>query len=135
LVQRTKDLVRDGLEARDQINILGDDSVPVEYHIKFWKSELIDFGVIQQDSFDDVDMNTPITRQQYMLNKVIQICDRSYDFTEFEEVGTFFKKLINLLKQMNYSPFESEDFEKYESALENEIESALSALESNSSII
>ena len=135
LVQKSKDLVREGLEARDQINILGDDSVPVDYHIKFWKSELIDFGIIQQDSFDEVDMNSPISRQRYMLNKVIQICDSTYDFSEFEEVGTFFKKLINLLKQMNYSVYESEEFKKYEAELDQTLASASTAVEPNPSLI
>lgn len=31
-----------GKEIAEQINILGDDGVPVEYHVIFWKSELID---------------------------------------------------------------------------------------------
>lgn len=34
-----KTLVQRGKEANDQINILGDDGVPVEYHERFWKSE------------------------------------------------------------------------------------------------
>lgn len=121
LVKRCKDLVRIGLEARDQINILGDDAVPAEYHINFWKSELIDFALIQQDSFDEVDMNTPIKRQQYMLNKVMDICDRHFEFSAFEEVSAFFKKLINLLKQMNYAAFQSSTFNKYELELEEEM--------------
>ena len=41
-----------GKEISEQINILGDDGVPVEYHVIFWKSELIDFVILQQDAFD-----------------------------------------------------------------------------------
>lgn len=118
LVKRAKDLVRTGIEAKDQINILGDDAVPLGYHISFWKSEVIDFAMIQQDSFDDVDMNTPVERQRYMLNKVMDICERDFTFSDFEEVGAYFKKLINLLKQMNYSVFKSPEFEKYENELD-----------------
>ena len=44
-----------GKEIAEQINILGDDGVPVEYHVIFWKSELIDFVILQQDAFDEVD--------------------------------------------------------------------------------
>ncbi|MEQ8927002.1 MAG: V-type ATP synthase subunit A [Fulvivirga sp.] len=117
LVSKTKDLVRNGIEARDQINILGDDAVPISYHISFWISELIDFGLIQQDSFDDVDMNTPLKRQQYMLNKVMDIVNTAFDFSSFEEVSVFFKKLINLIKQMNYSEFESKEFKSHEEQL------------------
>lgn len=117
-VKKCKDLIRNGLEARDQISILGDDAVPVEYHELFWKSEMIDFALIQQDSFDDVDMKTSLDRQQYMFNKLMKIGQQEFNFAEFEEVGTFFKQVINILKQMNYSAFESAQFKKHEKELD-----------------
>lgn len=117
-VKKCKDLIRNGLEARDQISILGDDAVPVEYHELFWKSEMIDFALIQQDSFDDVDMKTSLDRQQYMFNKLMEIGQQEFNFAEFEEVGTFFKQVINILKQMNYSAFESAQFKKHEKELD-----------------
>lgn len=119
LVKGAKDMVRTGIEAKGQINILGDDAVPLDYHTSFWKSEMIDFALIQQDSFDDVDMNTPLERQRYMLNKVMEVCKKDFTFSDFEEVGAYFKKLINLLKQMNYSPYESSDFKAYENQLDD----------------
>ncbi|MFT4739899.1 MAG: V/A-type H+-transporting ATPase subunit A [Marivirga sp.] len=118
LISRAKDLVRNGIEAKDQINILGDDAVPLSYHTSFWKSELIDFTLIQQDSFDEVDMNSSMKRQQYMLNKVMDIGDKEFIFSDFEEVSTYFKKLINILKQMNYSAFPSASFKKHEAELD-----------------
>ena len=118
-VKKCKDLISEGLEASDQISILGDDAVPVEYHIAFWKSEMMDFALIQQDSFDDVDMKSSLKRQQYMLNKLMDIGEMEFDFSEFEEVGTFFKQIINLLKQMNYSPFDSAQFKKYRKELDD----------------
>ncbi len=113
-IKRVKDILRIGLEARDQINILGDDAVPVDYHVNFWKSELIDFGIIQQNSFDPIDMRTEMGRQRYMLNFVLDICSREFLFEDFEEVRDFFKNLINLVTQMNFSEFESEAFKGYE---------------------
>ena len=107
---------------QDQIDILGDDAVPAEYHVNFWKSELIDFGFIQQDSFDEVDMNTPIERQTYMLSKLYRIAEMEFPIPDFQEVGNYFKKMINLFKQMNYSEFESSDFKKYEAELERMLE-------------
>lgn len=118
LVKKSKNLMRSGIEARDQINILGDDAVPTDYHVHFWKSELIDFAFIQQDSFDPEDMNTPMERQQYMLNLVMKIGESNFDFPDFESVTSYFKRMINLLKQMNYSAFQSDAFKKYEEELE-----------------
>jgi V/A-type H+-transporting ATPase subunit A len=53
-------------------------------------------------------------RQRYMLNFVMDICSRDFLFEEFEEVRDFFKNLINLVTQMNFSEFKSEAFNDYE---------------------
>lgn len=113
-VMRTKNYLRVGLEAREQINILGDDAVPIDYHVNFWKGELIDFALIQQDSFDETDMNSPMERQAYMLNKMLDVCEKEFDFVEFKDVRTHFTKLINKAKQMNYARFLSREYKKYE---------------------
>ena len=108
-----KTLVQRGKEANDQINILGDDGVPVEYHERFWKSELIDFVILQQDAFDDIDANCPLERQKMMYKMVLDICRKDFAFADFEECSKFFKTLINLFRQMNYSQWQSEKFNGY----------------------
>lgn len=120
-VMRLKDILLRGKEARDQINILGDDGVPLEYHVNFYRSEVIDFIILQQDAFDKVDASTPIRRQQYMVNRVLGICDEKLSFVGFEQVPALFKKLINILRQMNYQEFNSDQFRSLESELDREI--------------
>ena len=112
-VNRAKNLIRKGREAQEQINILGDDGVPISYHENFWKSELIDFCFLQQDAFDKIDATTPIERQKYMLDLILGICDRSFSYEDFEECRGFYKNVINTIRQMNYSEFKSEQFNKY----------------------
>ena len=112
-VQKAKSLVRKGREAYEQINILGDDGVPVSYHVNFWKSELLDFVFLQQDAFDSVDALCPIERQRYMLDLLDELCGISFDFEDFEKCREFFKELINDLRQMNYTEFHSKEFEAY----------------------
>ncbi|MBO7552847.1 MAG: V-type ATP synthase subunit A [Bacteroidaceae bacterium] len=106
-----------GKEISEQINILGDDGVPVDYHVTFWKSELIDFIILQQDAFDEVDAVTPLDRQEEIMNLVIDICHTDFQFDNFNEVMDFFKKLINIGKQMNYSKFKSEQYNDYKRQL------------------
>ena len=113
-----KTLVQRGKEANDQINILGDDGVPVEYHERFWKSELIDFVILQQDASDDIDANCPLERQKMMFEMVLDICNKTFDFADFEECSKFFKTLINLFRQMNYAEWQSEKFADYRSQIE-----------------
>ena len=108
-VQKLKTRMQRGKEIAEQINILGDDGVPTEYHVTFWKSEVIDFVILQQDAFDEVDAVTPLDRQEEILNLVTAICDKEdFDFDTFQDVVDYFKKMINLCKQMNYAPYKSD---------------------------
>lgn len=112
-VMEAKNLIIRGKEAFEQINILGDDGVPMEYHLRYWKSELIDFIILQQDAFDSIDANTPLERQEFMLDKVLEICRQNREFENFEECSSFYKKVINVMRQMNYSKWKSEEFNQY----------------------
>jgi len=116
-VNAMKTYLQRGKEIQEQINILGDDGVPVDYHEEFWKSEVIDFVILQQDAFDKIDAVCPLDRQRYMLDIVMDICKHDYNFDNFNEVSEFFKKVINFCKQMNYSEFHSETFEEYQTKL------------------
>ena len=119
MVNEMKTLMQRGKEVQEQINILGDDGVPLDYHLTFWKSEVADFVVLQQDAFDKVDAVCPIERQQYMLRKVMGIVRTDFRFDSFGEVMVYFKRMINALRQMNYSEFHSDDFVKFEQEVDS----------------
>ena len=114
LVNEGKNYVLRGKEAYEQINILGDDGVPVSYHDRYWKSELIDFVILQQDAFDKTDSLCPMNRQKYMFEKVMSICHKELEFDTFTECVDFYKQLINFFRQMNYCQFQDEKFKSYE---------------------
>ena len=117
MVNQMKTLLQRGKEVQEQINILGDDGVPVDYHVTFWKSEVIDFVILQQDAFDKIDAVCPLERQEFMLKLVMDICNTDYEFDTFLDVMDYFKRIINVCKQMNYSEFHSEKFEQHLAAL------------------
>ncbi len=121
-VNQLKTILLRGKETYEQINILGDDGVPIEYHITYWKSEVVDFGLAQQDAFDPIDQQSSMDRQKYMLDKILGVCDAEFSFESFTEVDIYFKRIINEIKQMNYSVFDSDDFKKHEKELEKIIE-------------
>mgnify|MGYP003681945298 CR=1 FL=1 len=95
--------------------------MPIDYHVTFWKSEMIDFVILQQDAYDEIDSNTSIPRQKYMLEKVNDILRTRFVLGDFEEVRNFFKKIIYILKQMNYSEFQSDKFIGFEDELQKVI--------------
>ncbi len=113
MVNQMKTLLLRGKEVQEQINILGDDGVPVDYHVTFWKSEVIDFVILQQDAFDKIDAVCPLERQEFMLKLVMDICNADYEFETFLDVMDYFKRIINICKQMNYCEFHSDKFEEH----------------------
>ena len=119
-VNEARNMLVRGRETAEQIDIVGDDGVPLEYHVVYWKSELIDFVILQQDAFDNIDGSTAMERQKYMLNMVLGVVRSEFNFDTFEEVNPYFKRIINGFKQMNYSEYQSEAFKKYEAEV-NEI--------------
>ena len=112
-VNQAKTIIQRGKEAYEQINILGDDGVPTEYHDRYWKSELIDFVILQQDSFDPTDSNCPMERQKFMFNTIMEVCNIEFSHKGFEECIAFYKELINDFRQMNYSQYQSDNFNNY----------------------
>ena len=120
-VLQAKNIIRRGKESAEQINILGDDGVPMSYHVNFWKSELVDFVILQQDAFDAIDALCPLERQRFMLDLILDICAKDFEFEDFEKCREFFKNLINELRQMNYSAYESEQFWSYNETVKSMI--------------
>ena len=121
-IMEAKNLLLRGKEAKEQINILGDDGVPLDYHIRFWLSELVDFVILQQDAFDEVDASSSMHRQKYMMTKILDLCHSEFKFESFDEVNPYFKNVINSFKQMNYSVYESDKFHSYEKEVDKIIE-------------
>ena len=81
---------------------------------------MIDFVILLQDAFDNIDGSTAMERQKYMLNMVLGVVRSEFNFDTFEEINPYFKRIINGFKQMNYSEYQSEAFKKYEAEV-NEI--------------
>lgn len=131
-IMLAKNILIRGREAYEQINILGDDGVPIDYHQIFWKSEVIDFVILQQDAFDKIDASTSMERQQYMMGKVLDVYKAKLKFETFEEVNPYFKNIINVFKQMNYAEFKSEQFNKLEKELQKIINERMMVEESQS---
>ena len=49
---------------------------------------------------------------------VLDVCHRNFGFNDFEECSQFFKSLINLFRQMNYSEWQSDKFNDYKGQIE-----------------
>ena len=67
----------------------------------------------------NVDAVTPLERQEELLDLVTTICEsEGRKFETFEQVVDYYKKLINICKQMNYSEYKSEQYYDYKKQVE-----------------
>lgn len=107
-----KNILARGREAADQISILGDDGVQLSTHLLYWRAELLDFVLLQQDAFDEIDKYCPTDRQAYMRRLLLDICGQAYQYGHFNEVRPHFNGMINACKQMNYAPMDSTLFQQ-----------------------
>ena len=78
--------------------------------------------ILQQEAFASIDATGPLGRQKYMYEKVLGSCARIFEFSDFEECSQFFKWLINMFRQLNYSPFESEQYFAYYKQIDEAVE-------------
>jgi V/A-type H+-transporting ATPase subunit A len=78
----------------------------------------VDFVILQQDAFDEIDSSSSMERQTIMMDKVLNVCHQEFEFESFEEVTPFFKEVINTFRQMNYSEFKSDKYYSFEKELE-----------------
>lgn len=111
------DLLVKGKKASEQISILGDDAVPLETHLHYWESELVDFCLLQQDAFDSIDGCTQSGRLQRMVLLLLELIRQKPTMTDIDQMIAFFKKRIYLFKQLNYLPDESTDWVAMEQEL------------------
>ena len=70
-----------------------------------------------------MDAVTSLERQEEILNVVTKICEKDFHFDTFLEVTDYFKKMINLCKQMNYSLYKSEQYYDYIKQIDNLLDS------------
>ena len=56
-----------------------------------------------------------------MLDLILDICAKDFEFEDFEKYREFFKNLINELRQMNYSAYESDQFWSYNDSVKSMI--------------
>ena len=53
-----------------------------------------------------------------MFDFVMEVCRKRYEFADFEECSAYFKTLINLFKQLNYTQWKSAEFDTYRAKID-----------------
>jgi V/A-type H+/Na+-transporting ATPase subunit A len=112
-VSRMHDLLRDGDNVYQMMQVTGEEGITTEDFVLLQKSLFLDMVYLQQDAFDKVDVSVSPERQKEMFLLCKRLIDRDYLFQDKDQVRDYFTRLTGLFKNLNYSPADSDDYRRF----------------------
>lgn len=124
MVTRAARILRQGDEIGKRMEVVGEEGTAISDMIVYLKAELYDFSYLQQNAFDKEDAYCPLERQIPLFLLINKIFDTDFAFEVHDEVRQYFLKLQNTIKNMNFKPFDSDDYKESLASIEQMIEEA-----------
>ncbi len=121
-VQRMAELLRQGDEIQQMMQVTGEEGVTLADFVTFQKARLLDRAYLQQDAFDPVDVSAPLDRQREVFDLLVRLLTRSYRFESKDAARSFFDGLLKTFANLNTAERGSDDYDR----LFQEIESTSS---------
>jgi V/A-type H+-transporting ATPase subunit A len=117
-VKAMQELLRRGDSIYQMMQVTGEEGITPEDFIVWEKSVLLDMVFLQQDAFDDVDVSMSLERQQKSFQLLKGLIEAEYQFKDRDEARDYFTRITGAYKNLNYSPEESADYERYRQEIE-----------------
>lgn len=124
MVKKARDILFQGYEIGKRMEVVGEEGTAINDMIVYLKSELYDFSYLQQNSFDKEDAYCPLDRQIPLFQLINKIFDKKFVFATQDDARKYFLHLQNQIKNMNFLPFNSEQYRNAFAAIEQVIDSA-----------
>ena len=100
------------------MKVVGEEGTTLADYIIYLKSEMLDSVYLQQNSFDLTDANCGTQRQRYVTDKLICVLGSKYSLDNKDDARTFFNRMRQRFIDWNYKEFESDEFKKAESQID-----------------
>lgn len=110
IVSLATHILRIGDEIKKRMEVVGEEGIAIEDMVSYLQAELYDFCYLQQNAFDAEDAYCPLSRQMAMLQLLGLILEKRFRFSTHDEARSYFLVLQNKLKNMNYLPFNSDQY-------------------------
>lgn len=111
-VARVQKLLRRGNEIKQMMTVVGEEGTSVEDFTNSLKAEFFDNVFLQQNAFDDVDAATNAARQELVFDKVLEIVDLDFAFSDKDEARRVLVRATDRYRNWNYAAPDSEEFNK-----------------------
>ena len=117
LIKRSQKLVFSGDEVKKRMDVVGEEGTSLTDFITYLKAEFLDAVYLQQNAFDKVDASNTIERQVYTFKKVAQILDKDIVAKDKDDARNIFFRLSSLVRNWNSSAWQSEEWKRFESQI------------------
>jgi len=118
-VKAMQELLHQGDSIYQMMQVTGEEGISIEDYIVWQKATLLDMVFLQQDAFDEVDESMPLTRQHESFQLIKDLIQRNYQFKDKDEARNMFTQITGLYKNLNYSPAESQEYQRYQKEIED----------------
>ncbi|MCA9650722.1 MAG: V-type ATP synthase subunit A [Myxococcales bacterium] len=112
-VIRLDELLRKGESIYQMMQVVGEEGVTLQDFVTWQRATLVDMAFLQQDAFDSVDVSMPIERQRETFELVERIVGTPISRTDRDRIRQLFTDLTGHLKNLNYSPRDSAEYQRY----------------------
>ncbi len=113
-----RNILQHGVETGAMMKVVGEEGTSLNDFIVYLKEEMLDAVYFQQNSFDTVDADSGIQRQQYVVNKLVKILGSDYALTDKDAARSYFNQMRQKFIDWNYTVFESEAFANAEAEID-----------------
>jgi V/A-type H+-transporting ATPase subunit A len=112
-VQAMQELLEQGDSIYQMMQVTGEEGISLDDFVTWQKSMLLDMVYLQQDAFDAVDVSMPLERQRESFALLNGLITRDYAFRDKDGARDVFTRLTGLYKNLNYTPVESPEYQRY----------------------
>ncbi len=121
LVRLGEKILREGDDIGKRMEVVGEEGISIHDMVIFLMAELYDFAYLQQNAFDEEDCYCPLKRQVPLFELIGKIFENDFAFEDHDRARSFFLALQNEIKNMNFMPFESEQYHQAYGKIEQQI--------------
>lgn len=112
-VKAAHELLYRGDGIYQMMQVTGEEGITMDDYLTWQKSVFLDMVFLQQDAYDPIDSSMPLERQQRSFELVKEIVEANYDIDDRDEARDFFTRLISLYRNLNYSPDDTAEYDRY----------------------
>lgn len=120
-VKKASKILSSGDDIAKRMEVVGEEGISMDDMLVYLKAELYDFCYLQQNAFDKEDAYAPLERQVELFAMMQQVFDARFSFKGHDEARSFFLELQNEIKDMNFLPFHSEEYNQARRLIQNKI--------------